>query len=479
MPKTSSSSSRALWWIRRDLRLHHNPTLQRAVQEGFEVIPVVILDPVILESRQMGSARKKFYYQGLEALQERISRQGGRLILRAGRPEQEISRLAEETESGRVYAERDYSPYARSRDAKVNGAVDLRLIQGLTIADPDQICTNAGDPYQVYSYYRKKWKSRLFDRLRSLEPSDHPLHFYTPPAASEGLPEGDLNKNLEVFRPGEKPARGRLAWFTGGETPPVYDYQENRDRPDRNGTSGLSPYLHFGMISIEEVFQAGLEALDRAGSQKERQGAETWLDELIWREFYQMILYHHPRVLQESFRETYSGVAWRDDREDFQRWKEGRTGYPLVDAGIRQLLAEHWMHNRVRMVTASFLVKDLLIDWRRGENWFMEQLLDADLAANNGGWQWVAGTGTDAAPYFRIFNPTTQAEKHDPGGEYIRKYLPELREVPDRYIHQPWTMSESLQEEVSCRIGVDYPGPIVNHQEARERALEIYQLARE
>ena len=479
MSRSEQRTETALWWIRRDLRLTANPALQRALQDGFRVIPVYILDPALLGSDRLGRVRKNFFLENLAALQGDILQAGGTLVLRSGRPFQALSGLLQESGAVRIYAEEDYSPYAQARDQRVAAQHDLQLVQGLTIAHPEQIRTHAGDPYQVYSYYRKKWKRRFFESLRSQRAPELEPTFFDHKLASDELPDREPAELPEVFPAGSRAARKKLDRFTRGDQPPIFRYARDRDRPDREGTSQLSPYLHFGALSIQEVFLAGLSALDQAAGSSQRQGAETWLDELIWREFYQMILYHHPRVLQENFREKYSRLTWRNDREIFQRWKEGRTGYPLVDAGMRQLLTEGWMHNRVRMVSASFLVKDLLIDWRWGENWFMEQLLDADLAANNGGWQWVAGTGTDAAPYFRIFNPTSQAEKHDPQGVYIRAYLPELEKVPDQYIHQPWKMPETLQDQISCWIGDQYPAPIVDHQKARERTLEVYQLAGE
>jgi deoxyribodipyrimidine photo-lyase len=241
----------------------------------------------------------------------------------------------------------------------------------------------------------------------------------------------------------------------------------------------LSPYLHLGMISIRWLVSATEKALERTPDKSNAQSVETWLEELIWRDFYIATLYHFPHVLEGNFRNTYDPLVWNSDEEAFACWKEGKTGYPFVDAGMRQLLDTGWMHNRVRMVVASFLIKDLLIDWRWGETWFMKRLVDADLAANNGGWQWVAGTGTDAAPYFRIFNPISQSEKHDPQGDYIRRFVPELQEVPEAYIHQPWTMPLDLQKEKGCIIGEDYPQPLVDHSQARKRTLKAYREARE
>ena len=469
----------AIWWIRRDLRLEHNQALNAAVKAGFCVIPLFILDPYLLEGSRTGKQRMAFLYGGLQALEARIAQAGGRLILRSGPPEEVLGQVQEEGGVEKIFAERDTSPYSRQRDQLVGSRLPLELVPGLTIAGPEEIKTNQGTPYQVYSYYRKKWKRKLLDGLRQDKAEVIKPAFSQAALDSETLPREPELKNSGLFPPGEGEARERLTNFVEGEGAPIYDYQVDRDRPDRDGTSRLSPYLHLGMIGTQETFQAALRAVDRAGDQAQRQSAETWLDELIWREFYLSILYHHPRVKENNYREEYNLIPWNNDEGDFQRWKEGRTGYPLVDAGMRQLSSIHWMHNRVRMITASFLVKDLLVDWRWGEKWFMEQLLDGDLAANNGGWQWVAGTGTDAAPYFRIFNPTTQAEKHDPDGVYIRRYVPELRPVPDEHLHAPWKMPEDFQIEVGCVIGKDYPEPVIDHAQARERTLEVYQVARQ
>jgi deoxyribodipyrimidine photo-lyase len=241
-----------------------------------------------------------------------------------------------------------------------------------------------------------------------------------------------------------------------------------------DGTSALSPYLRFGMISARQAVDAARAAVNQAQNSQERNSAQTWLTELIWREFYVHILYHFPHVRKTAFRPELANIRWKNDPDDFSAWQTGRTGYPVVDAGMRQLLELGWMHNRARMITASFLVKDLLIDWRWGERHFMQQLLDGDPAANNGGWQWTAGTGTDAAPYFRVFNPTLQGMKFDPRGDYVRRYVPELAHVPDPYIHEPWKMPADVQRQAGCLIGVDYPQPIVDHSAARKRALERF-----
>jgi deoxyribodipyrimidine photo-lyase len=264
-----------------------------------------------------------------------------------------------------------------------------------------------------------------------------------------------------------------------GDDPPVYTYAEARDRMDLDGTSRLSPYLRFGMLSARQAaVMAGL-ARELAPDEKARRGVDTWLNELIWREFYQAILHHFPHVLERSFRPKLQAIPWDNDRTAFAAWCEGRTGYPVIDAAMRQLTHTGWMHNRARMIVASFLVKDLLIDWRWGERFFMQHLVDGDPAANNGGWQWTAGTGTDAAPYFRIFNPVTQGKKCDPQGGYVRRWVPELAQVPDRFIHEPWKMPAETQQSIGCVVGQDYPKPIVDHAWARERALAAYATAKQ
>ena len=243
---------------------------------------------------------------------------------------------------------------------------------------------------------------------------------------------------------------------------------------DLNGTSSLSPYLKFGMISLRSAAACALEALHHVENPDNRKGAEIWLNELIWREFYIHILYHFPDVLKESFRPGLRNITWENDLRKFSQWKSGQTGYPVVDAAMRQLVDTGWMHNRARMIVASFLVKDLHVDWRWGERWFMQNLIDGDPAANNGGWQWTAGTGTDSASYFRIFNPVLQSKKFDPEGNYIRKWIPELASIPKNFIHEPWKMSSEIQSKFGVRIGKTYPSPIVDHQFARQRTLEMY-----
>jgi deoxyribodipyrimidine photo-lyase len=291
----------------------------------------------------------------------------------------------------------------------------------------------------------------------------------------EILPENDPipvpNDGRTLLEAGEKTAFERLQRFIAG---PIYEYKDQRNILATDGTSMLSPYLRFGMISIRGVVQEARFAIENAPDESARQSAQTWLDELVWREFYISILHYFPEVLKTSFRKDLRLIQWRNAPQDLAAWKQGTTGYPVIDAGMRQLKKTGWMHNRARMITASFLVKDLLINWQEGEAWFMQNLLDGDPAANNGGWQWTAGVGTDAAPYFRIFNPVLQSQKFDENGAYIRRWVPELTRVPDDYIHQPWLMPENIQKSSNCIIGINYPAPIVDHKQIKARTLAAY-----
>jgi len=335
-----------------------------------------------------------------------------------------------------------------------------------------------GTPYSVFTPFSRRWKTLPFPPVIDVLPA--PDRLAGPPEVrSLPVPTEPALPPTVPFVPGEAQAQRRLQAFVGGHAPPIYGYGETRDRMDVNGTSRLSPYLRFGMLSARQAAAAALSAVAAAPDAPARKGAETWLNELIWREFYVAILYHFPKVRQHSFRADLRDIPWENDETAFAAWCEGRTGYPVVDAAMRQLVRQGWMHNRARMIVASFLVKDLLIDWRWGERWFMQHLVDGDPAANNGGWQWTAGTGTDAAPYFRVFNPVLQGKRFDPDGAYVRRWVPELGRVPEKFVHQPWQMPLDVQEAVGCFIGQDYPAPIVDHAWARERALAAYTKAKE
>lgn len=467
----------AIAWLRRDLRLTDNAALSAALSCAEHVVVAFVLDPTLLE-RYAGSPRVPFLLAGLCQLDADLRARGSRLIVRRGNPPQEIASLVAESGASLVFAEEDYEPYARQRDAAVAAHAPLQCVGGPIARLPGTVLKSDGDPYVVFAPFSRKWKS--FPPPRVSELTSAPERISAPPAlAGLPVPEGSPLPSSVPFPAGEAEAQRRLRAFVDGNDPPIYSYGTARDRMDLDGTSQLSPYLRFGMISARQAITAAYKAVDRAPDQGSRRGAETWLDELVWREFYMSILYYFPEVLEVSFRQNLRAMTWRDDRQGFRAWCEGRTGYPIVDAAMRQLAQSGWMHNRARMIVASFLVKDLLVDWRWGERFFMQHLLDGDPAANNGGWQWTAGTGTDAAPYFRVFNPVTQSRKHDPDGEYIRRWVPELANVPGAQVHEPWTLDVRRQREYRCVLGEDYPVRIVDHAEARVRALQAYRSARE
>lgn len=466
-----------IWWVRRDLRLHDNQALNAALEANSTVAPVFILDPILLDSDYTAEKRLAFLFASLRSLAADLRDLGSELIVRRGDPERVLGELVNELDATGIYAEEDYSPYARKRDAGVEKSLPLHLQQGLTVFPPDMIEKKSGGPYTVYTPFRKSWEALSPPTRSSLLPAPTGLKSVEA-IQSEPIPDAPAWPEDSGFPAGEKAARQRLEAFTRGDDAPIYAYKDRRNRVDEDGTSRLSPYLRFGMISLREAVIHALEAREVAPHAKAREGAQTWFQELIWREFFTGILYHFPEVRQRSFREDYRDIRWRNDESEYEAWCAGRTGYPIVDAAMRQLRQTGWMHNRARMVVASFLVKDLLVDWRWGERWFMQHLIDGDPAANNGGWQWSAGTGTDATPYFRIFNPILQGEKHDPEAEYIRRWVPELRGLPDGHLHKPWETPIEIQEEAGVQIGADYPEPIVDHQTARERTMEAYDQAR-
>ncbi len=472
-----------IWWIRRDLRLTDNQALAAALADDAVGIPLFVLDDHLLAAPTVGAKRLAFLWQGLTTLDADLRSRGSRLIVRRGDPAIEIGRLLAETAATAVYAEEDYSPYARRRDASVAAAVPLHLVPGVTVRPADVVRKADGGIYTVFTPFSRAWKALPLPHRSDLLPA--PERLAPPPAALVSLPLSDAIAASSLFPAGEAEAQRRLAAFVKAGVPvpddrnrpaPIARYADDRNRLDLAGTSGLSPYLRFGMISARECVVAGLEAM-ALGDASARRGAETWLNELIWREFYVSILYHFPNVLREAFRPELRAIPWINDETQFAAWCAGRTGYPIVDAAMRQLVQTGWMHNRARMIVASFLVKDLLIDWRWGERFFMHHLIDGDPAANNGGWQWTAGVGTDAAPYFRVFNPVLQAAKYDPEGAYVRRWVPELARLPDAFIHAPWLAPADVQRRAGCVIGRDYPAPIVDHASTRTRVLRAYNLA--
>jgi deoxyribodipyrimidine photo-lyase len=466
----------AIWWIRRDLRLTDNQALLEAMRAADLVVPVFILDPKLLRSHYVGEKRLAFLYAGLGSLKEQLELRGAQLIIRHSSPVQALRSIMAESGAEAIFAESDVSPYARQRDDWVADQLPLRLCGSPAIQPPGSVTKRNGEPYTIFTPYSRAWKTLPLPVPDQIPAA--PERIAVHPSAksgrihSEQLPLAPLRRGPIPLAAGEREAFKRLQAFLDGPNAPIYQYSRDRDQPAIDATSQLSPYLRFGMLSARLAASRAHEAIHLAVDEEARKSAETWMNELIWRDFYLHILYHFPQVRKGNFR--LQAIAWRNSPQDLKAWQQGRTGYPFVDAAMRQLVQSGWMHNRLRMIAASFLTKDLLIDWRHGEIFFMQHLVDGDPASNNGGWQWSAGTGTDAAPYFRIFNPISQSRKHDPEGTYIRKWLPELASVPSEFIHAPWEMPIETQERAKCRIGADYPEPIVDHGLAKERALNAY-----
>lgn len=451
----------ALWWVRRDLRLHDNPALSAALHHP-QVVPVFVLQPRL---RSASRRRFEFLISSLHALDRSLRERGSRLVVRSGDPAEVLPRLVQEIGACAVYAQADVSPLGRQLERQVAARTPLRLVGWPTVHAPDEVRTGDGRPYTVYGAFRRRI---LHLPVRELLPTPARLPAHSAPG--DPLPEG-----WSSFATGEEAVLARLHSFLEG---PIYRYHQERHRLDRAATSRLSPYLRLGVLSPVSAYHAALQAARQAPGAVARKGAEAWRDELLWREFFAHLLYHFPHTRRVPLRPESRRILWDNDERLFRAWCEGRTGYPLVDAAMRELAETGWMHNRARMVAASFLVKNLLVDWRWGERHFMEHLVDGDPASNGGNWQWVAGVGTDAAPYFRVFNPTLQGQRFDPDGAYVRRWLPELARVPAPYVHAPWTLPRDDQIAYGCRVGRDYPAPVVDFATSRRRSLERYAAAR-
>ena len=456
--------SSVIWWVRRDLRIQNNPSLQVAIKYGLPVIPLFILDPYLLQ--KPAPARHNFLFAALSQLDDNLQKMQNRLTIRAGEPAEVLSALVIDENVQIIVAEEDYSPYAIRRDSLIQKILPLQLIVGNVIHHPEMVLKSDSSPYRVFTPFRRAWQAIPVSivqpvRITSIFSSKNKID-------SLPVPQNKADPNFPAT---EHEAYLRLERFT---KEPIFTYQQTRNRLDLDGTSSLSPYLRFGLLSIHTAFQYGKTALQRATNKSEQQSVQTWIMELIWREFYMHTLYHFPYVLKTAFKPNRRSIPWRTSATDIEAWKKGRTGYPIVDACMRQLSTVGWMHNRGRMITASFLTKDLLINWQKGESLFMYSLVDGDPAANNGGWQWSAGVGLDSSPYFRIFNPVLQSKKFDPDGDFIRRWLPELREVPLKFIHEPWLMPADVQTACGCKIGRDYSAPIVDHQVAKKRVMAAF-----
>lgn len=481
----SPATPAALVWLRRDLRCDDHSALYHALRRFQRVFCAFVFDTDILDALPTRSDRRVEFihssvielHQHLQQLARESGSPGGGLIVRHGPAVPSIVQLARELGVQEVLTNRDYEPVAMARDRQAAQALHAAGIafsdyKDQVLLEKNEVLTLQGQPYSVFTPYKRAW----LQKLDTFQLTSYPVRRYARHLAA--LPEKTVLPTLQTlgFMPTNLRTLALPTGVTGAQQllqdflPRLSAYHEARDFPGRKGVSYLSVHLRFGTISIRQL--AALAARQAATG---CQGAKTWLSELAWRDFYFMILYHHPQVVTQAFRPEYAHVQWDEAPALWQAWCEARTGYPLIDAAMRQLLQTGYMHNRLRMVVASFLTKHLGIDWRRGECFFAQHLNDYDLAANNGGWQWAASTGCDAQPYFRIFNPILQSQKFDPEGRFIRRYLPELAHVPDKHLHFPAAMKPAELAACGLHLGLDYPLPIVDHVQARARTLLRFQ----
>lgn len=454
-------------WFRRDLRVADNQSFFAASSVGCEVVPVYILSDWKSRHAWTGAKRQQFLCGCLASLSRNLEAIGGRLILRQGEAVAELEKLLRESGARELHFNTDPDPFGKATERNVRElcarlGVSCRAHHDVTLHHPDEVLTQSGSPYRVFTPYSRNWLN-----LGKPAPVGKPNAISTPTGLSSlplptvrlwnlDPPPGDL------VEPGERAARARLKRAIESK---LQHHAERRDFPAEDGTSRLSQDLRFGLLSIRTVYATTIEAM-KGATPAGRKGIETFIKELVWREFYFAILHHFPNVLEEEFNPDWRGLPWDEPGQTFEAWKEGRTGFPIVDAGMRELLATGFMHNRVRMIVAMFLTKDLHLDWRLGESFFLQHLVDGEIASNNGGWQWSAGTGADAAPYFRFQNPWTQAKRYDPAGVYIRRWVPELEKVPLARLFEPPRDDRP--------IAPGYPLPIVDHAAERDRTLAIF-----
>lgn len=466
--------STAIHWFRRDLRLTDNTALAAAVAAHDHVVPVYIVSEWKTEHRWCGAPRQEFLCGCLASLAKNLEAKGGRLIIRRGRADEVLAALARETKADAIYFNRDPDPYGQAMERRLERAglehgIEVHAHKDIALHERTEVLTGSDTPFKVFTPYSKAWL-----KLEKPAPLRTIARISTPPGiTSDPLPTlatWGLTSDAQIIEPGEAAARKRLGHFLDG---PVLEYSARRDLPAVEATSRLSQDLRYGTLGIREVYAKCSEVAER-GTPTQRRSVAIYINELIWREFYMQVLWHWPEVLDHELQEHYRDLRWHDHWRpekqpggaEFERWCAGQTGFPIVDAGMRQLKATGFMHNRVRMITAMFLTKDLHIWWMHGESWFMRQLVDGEIASNNGGWQWSASTGTDAAPYFRIQNPWSQTKRYDPDGDYIRRWVPELRDVPAAKLCEPPTPGLALAK--------GYPLPMVDHHRERDVALEMF-----
>ncbi|MGX1788435.1 cryptochrome/photolyase family protein [Bosea sp. NPDC055332] len=478
----------ALLWFRDDLRLSDNPALRAAIDHG-PLVCLYVFD-TSTDRRPLGGAARWWLSRSLRALSEAISAKGGELLILRGDPAELLPRIVREADVGHVAWNRRYDGAAVALDKALKAAlteadVTVESFNANLLNEPWQVKTKADGPFKVFTPY---WRAvRENGEPAAPLPAPTRLSKATLPAAlrQQALTVTDLALEptapdwsgglRDAWTPGEDGAQERLASFLD-ET--LKGYRDGRDRPDRRSTSQLSPHLRFGEISPRQIWHATKAALETGNTPGSASDAEKFFSEIGWREFSYHLLFHNPGLASVNYDRRFDAMSWEKDEAGLAAWQKGMTGYPIVDAGLRELWQTGWMHNRVRMITASFLIKHLLTDWRAGEAWFWDTLVDADPANNPASWQWVAGSGADAAPYFRVFNPVTQGEKFDPKGAYVRRFIPELAELDDKFIHRPWEAPASVLKQAGIALGQDYPKPIVALDFGRRRALDAFAALR-
>lgn len=477
--------TRSIVWLRRDLRLTDHAALFAAAQRSEQLVLAFVLDPDLLRGPRVGAPIVQFFFDSLRVLRDALRAAGSDLALLEGDFAGQLASLAERTGARAVFYNVDYDPAMRARDERVVAQlrernIDVHEYVDHVYAAADEIVQQSGKPYTVYTPYRRRWEAAFGEKARAAYTSEKALRGKLAAAGAIGAtravpkPEHYGHASSERFPAGGLIEAQRLldGFIAGG----IDAYLERRNLPAVAGTSGLSPHLRAGTIGIRTCVAAARKARAKRAP-RAAANADGWIGELIWRDFYAALLVHFPRVAHEPFIETGKSIGYLRDDAAYAAWCEGTTGYPIVDAAMIQLNTTGWMHNRLRMIVASFLTKHLLIDYHEGERYFEQHLADADLASNNGGWQWSASVGTDAAPYFRVFNPTLQGKTFDPDGTFVRAMIPVLGGVPEKYVHEPWAMPPPVARAAGMELGRDYPLPIVDHAEARQRALDHYGAA--